>query len=81
MVTLGDCALNLRIVFFATPEVAQESKIGTKSTRSAQKVLPVVKKVEACSRNFFWFCLNICHFRVSTAFENCLRVDHQNVLY
>ena len=34
MVTLGaaDCALNLRIVFFASPEVAQ------KSTKGAQKI-------------------------------------------
>lgn len=72
MVTLGDCALYLRIVFFASPEVAQENKISTKSTTCAQKVLPVVEKVEACSWNFFWFCINICHFRVPTAFENCL---------
>jgi len=37
MVTLGDCALNLRIVFFASPEVAQESKISTKKAPEVPK--------------------------------------------
>ena len=75
MVTLGaaDSALNLRIVFFASPEVAQKSTKGAQNKHSkspSSALLPVVKEVKACSRNFFWVSLAVCLFL--RAFENCL---------